>query len=204
MIHITDATFAYPLRALFADLNVTVNDGELLHVCGANGTGKSTLLQILAGLIKLQRGKIEFSPSEHDPRQLVEYLPADGSGLFPKLSAHDNLRFWSQLRHTDVSDQQITTELQRWQLAAPALRFLPVEKFSTGMRRRTALARVMLAKARYWLLDEPFNGLDQHGIETCVGMLREHLQSGGCVVISAHEASYFQSCKPKVLHLGRQ
>lgn len=188
---------------LFRDLNFTVNDGEILHIQGPNGAGKSTLLQILAGLLRLQSGAIDFG-SPHPRRQLNEYLPADGTGLFGKLSAEANLRFWIGLRHANNVDQHIGEALQKWHLDSQQIRQLPVEKFSTGMRRRLALARVSLSGCQNWLLDEPFNGLDKKGMETLLETMQAHTKQGGTIIISAHEAAYIAACHPKVLTIANQ
>lgn len=196
-----DLAFSYGKRKLFQQLSFTVESGRILQLCGQNGVGKSTLLAILAGLLSGSQGSIQLIDAERgavlDERlHHTEYLPAEGNGFFQTLSAHENLRFWSELRPQTSEDQQrkVDLALTEWGLAvsSPHLR-LPVAKFSTGMRRRLALAKLSLSPAALWLLDEPFYGLDQIGGQKFLDLLQAHVKRGGLAVMVTHDLSHVGS-----------
>lgn len=185
MLRVENLGFQFPHMPLFRQVNFEVAAGEILHLRGPNGAGKSTMLAVIAGLLPPTAGSVTFDTVTEDA--LFEYLPADANGLFFKLSAEENLRFWKTFRK-DPGLRSVTEELQRWGLVSDFVRCnLPVEKFSTGMRRRLALARVTASTSRCWLLDEPVNGLDQGGIALFQQALHSHRISGGCALVVCHD-----------------
>ncbi len=203
-------TFAYGKRSIFRDLSFAVESGDVLHIVGGNGTGKSTLLTMLAGLKQPTIGKVSIatlsSSSQDLPsrRDLCEYLPAEGNALYQTLDSRENLRFWFGLRRPiqKSTDQEITALLQNWGLdwQLPHLR-LPVSKFSTGMRRRLALARLMLSPASIWLLDEPLYGLDRKGCQIFFDLIAAHRARGGITLLVTHETTLLESLFTKTLQL---
>lgn len=174
-------------RPLFAGVSFSIAPGDLCLVSGGNGTGKSTLLSILAGLLAPQQGAYSFGDDARGAGR-AEYLQAENNGLFCKMDAVQNLRYWASLRGVHLDDETIFTELERWGLNHPLIRRgFPVEKFSTGMKRRLALARVALSQTKLWILDEPFYGLDQRALGIFQLMLRDHLASGGAALVVSHD-----------------
>lgn len=149
-------------------------------------------MSLLAGLRKEASGSIEYrlpsGKAAEDRRTYVEYLPAEANALFGKMDAMSNLRFWRKLRNLEASDASIRVVLKKWDLDHPLIREnFPVESFSTGMKRRLALARLELSETPCWLLDEPLYGLDTKGIETFQSMLEDHLKKGGITIIVSHD-----------------
>lgn len=188
-------TFAYRHRVLFDGLTFGVRAGEILLLSGANGTGKSTLLAILAGLLMQQKGSVDYADDV-----IPEYLPAEANGLFERLDGADNLRFWQALKGRDVPSKDA---LKFWGLDHSYLLMkFPVEKYSTGMKRRLALTRLTMSTAKVWLLDEPVYGLDAQAVELFRGALREHCQDGGCAVMVSHDLSAFDGLPVQHLRLG--
>lgn len=191
---VKDIGFAYQAaRPLLKGVTFTVKSGQLLHLVGPNGCGKSTLIKILAGLIKPQRGQLSLNgnqpPASHYFAEM-SYLPAEGNGLFDELSAYHNIRFWWSLRQaqpwTDAGCQELLTT---WNLGGPYVsRFIPVGKYSTGMKRRLSLINLQLAHTKLWLLDEPLYGLDQASIVAFQQLLASHLAQGGAAVMISHDA----------------
>ncbi len=189
--------------------------GELIHLRGPNGAGKSTFLRICAGLLDPQKGEIE-SISEH-----FEYLPAEANGFHLKLGAAANLHFWHELRSgKKVSADSLQKSLAEWKLDHPLISgitagtanetamarglenyALPVAKFSTGMKRRLALARLVLNGTPLWLLDEPVSGLDEDAVATFVFTLRRHLENSGAAVIVSHDTRIFTGITTRVLEI---
>lgn len=192
MLEIKLLSFRYQYKTILSRLSFTAAPGEILHITGPNGSGKTTLMSLLAGLRKEAGGSIAYrllsGKVAEDRRSYVEYLPAEANALFGKMDAMSNLRFWRKLRDLDASDASIRSVLKNWDLDHPLVREnFPVESFSTGMKRRLALARLELSETPCWLLDEPLYGLDSKGIETFQSMLDGHLQRAGITVIVSHD-----------------
>lgn len=157
-------------RVLFRGLSLALGPGQALHVSGANGIGKSSLIRILAGLLAPYAGAVER---------------VGGTGLLDERSALDAavplgtaLGFWHALDGATLALDTVGLE----RLAEVPVRFL-----STGQKKRAALARLIAQKAPIWLLDEPLNGLDSGGVEMVEGLIARHLERGGLAVIASHQ-----------------
>jgi heme exporter protein A len=194
MLKISNLSFGYRHLPLFHDISFEIKKGEMIHLSGSNGAGKSTMMSIVSGLLSPNTGTVEFYPGDHsqqavqDRRLFLEYLPAEANGLYQKLGAVENLKFWAQLRGRKLSLGEMLESLDQWDLNLPLIRDqFPVEKFSTGMKRKLALARLQLSPAPCWLLDEPFYGLDTKAIEKFRQCLTEHLAGGGMALTISHD-----------------
>ena len=170
-------------RLLFGSLDLWVERGAALHLAGPNGVGKSSLLQILAGLRKpsfapelapvtngLGRGRVEWKGTVG----LLDERPA----LEPDQPLARALQFWAKLDRGSID------------LAAVGLADLddvPVRYLSTGQRKRAALARLLAQGADHWLLDEPLNGLDSSGVALVEHLIAEKRKTGGAVVVASHQ-----------------
>ena len=157
-------------RVLFRGLSLALGPGEALHVTGANGIGKSSLIRILGGLLRPLAGVVE---REGAVGLLDERHALDGA--VPLAAA---LAFWRELDGQDGP-------LDRLGLAD--LADVPVRYLSTGQTKRAALARLLCQRAPIWLLDEPLNGLDSGGVVLVEGLIAEHLEGGGLAVIASHQ-----------------
>ena len=158
-------------RMLFAGLSLVLGAGQALQIGGANGTGKSSLLRMLAGLLESFAGRIERSGAV----ALLDERPA----LDPALPLGEALHFWQRL---DRCAEDYTARLGLDRLLDVPVRFL-----STGQKKRAALARMLGQQAPIWLLDEPLNGLDARGIGLVEELAAEHCRSGGIAVIASHQ-----------------
>jgi heme exporter protein A len=182
-------------RDVFAGLNFTLPAGGALLLTGANGSGKSSLLRLMAGLLKPAAGELLWdgrnlaeSAEEHAAR--LHYL-GHLDAVKPVLSVVENLRFWAELRSgARVPEAKVTAALDRFALAD--LADLPGRLLSAGQRRRLALARLLAAPAPLWLLDEPSVGLDHASTGRLAGAIAEHRAGGGRVVIATHTALELQ------------
>lgn len=188
---VRDLTFSYGQVPLFRGLSCSVASGVVLHLAGPNGVGKSTLLSLVAGLRRFDSGDVGLM-CDGETRPLapaIEFLSADGNGLFPKLDATSNLRFWATLRGLTLTADEIAHALQVWGLGHRQVReTLAVSKFSTGMRRRLGLARVFLSRAPCLLLDEPTHALDVEGTRLFEAQLLRHREQNGLAIVVSHTA----------------
>jgi heme exporter protein A len=207
VLKIHNLEFRYQFRRILQGVSFAAEAGEIVHIIGPNGAGKTTLMTILAGLRREHAGSIEYhsAPGKvaEDRRDYIEYLPAEANALYGKMDAMTNLRFWQSLRGHRSSDEALVQELEQWDLDHPLIRQnFPVERFSTGMKRRLALARVKLSETPCWLLDEPLYGLDTKGIQTFQIMLETHLRKGGQAWIVSHDTAPLSIFKLRTLDLG--
>src|SRR5690349_16657113 len=157
--------------------------GEVLGLLGANGSGKSTFLRIVGTLLRPHAGTIRVCGHDvvkdaDSVRELVAYM-AHAPGLYDNLTAHENLRFAAAM--LDRSDNEVTGVLERVGLIEVANE--TVRTFSSGMQRRLAIGRLLLARPRLLLLDEPYSNLDQSGIELMNGVISDHVDAGGSAVV---------------------
>jgi heme exporter protein A len=176
-------------RKLFRSMSLAVGPGDALRVAGPNGSGKTSLLRILCGLLAPSGGEVRWngepirSLREDYSRQLV-YL-GHAPAVKGDLTAAENLFIACALAGVSVSEAQVQAALAGVELAAGGV---PVRKLSQGQRRRAALARLWLsAAARLWLLDEPFTALDAQGIALMRGLFAQHLARGGAIVFTTHQ-----------------
>ncbi|HYF08221.1 MAG TPA: heme ABC exporter ATP-binding protein CcmA [Acetobacteraceae bacterium] len=170
-------------RVVFAGLSFAVPAGGALLLTGANGAGKSTLLRVLAGLLPAAEGALLWNGEDvaldrtaHAAR--LRYL-SHQDALKPALTVRENLGFAARVQGGDI-----TAALEGVGLA-PLAEF-PARVLSAGQRRRLALARLSLAPAALWLLDEPTTGLDAASVERLGALLARHRAPGGMVVAATH------------------
>jgi heme exporter protein A len=177
-------------KTLFADLSLALQPGQLLRITGSNGAGKSSLLRILCGLLMASGGRVLWGthPINHDRDAFHTQLIYLGhtAALKGDLSAEENI-----MAAGSLSGDVITNSMARSALIAAGLGHLAsklARTFSQGQKQRVALARLHLAQHKpLWLLDEPFNALDQNANEALQVLIREHLLRGGIVALSSHQ-----------------
>jgi heme exporter protein A len=159
-------------RVLFTGLSLALGPGEALQVAGANGIGKSSLLRILAGLLRPFAGGVT--------REGAVGLIDDKPALDPHLPLGRALAFWRRM------DRPAGDALARLGLAE--LTDVPVRYLSTGQKKRAALARLIGQQAPIWLLDEPLNGLDADAARLAETLAAEHCAGGGICVVASHQS----------------
>ncbi|MDN3568203.1 heme ABC exporter ATP-binding protein CcmA [Paeniroseomonas aquatica] len=170
-------------RAIFAGLSFTLGLGEAVLLVGANGAGKSSLLRLLAGLLTPAEGRLLWDGEDaladragHAAR--LRYLSHQDS-LKLALTARENLAFFARLWGG-------TPEAALAELGLAPLAELPARILSSGQKRRLALARLALAPAALWLLDEPTVGLDAASVARLGTLLARHRAAGGMVLAATH------------------
>lgn len=170
---------------LFRNLDFKCRPGQLIWLRGPNGSGKTSLLRLLAGLSPADEGQLLTDPEV--PAGFKEKLVyiAHANGLKDDLTALESLDFLARLHGRPHDATSLNAALRR--LAIHHRRHAAVRTLSQGQRRRVALSRLALERqAGLWVLDEPFDALDIAGIEAVNGLLREHLARGGGVIMTSH------------------
>ncbi|MEO8302929.1 MAG: cytochrome c biogenesis heme-transporting ATPase CcmA [Betaproteobacteria bacterium] len=173
---------------LFTGIGFRVNPGEALVVTGANGTGKTTLLRILAGLSTPASGEMSWNGAKVAPLDPVFRGVLAHSGHLPglkdELTAEENLASLLALDGETVTSDAVRKALHDVALARQ--RSLPARVLSQGQRRRVGLARLALLPRPLWILDEPTTALDAEGTELLARLLARHLANRGVVVAATH------------------
>jgi heme exporter protein A len=176
-------------RPLFADVSFELHPGELLHIQGKNGVGKTTLLRLICGLSTPQAGQIRWQGQ--DTRQDPQAFRADlfylghQLALKEELTAVENLQADAAVAGRTLSLPQAYEALARMGLRGRER--LPVRVMSQGQKRRTALARLYACPATLWVLDEPFVALDSQAQATLQSLLVKHVSAGGMVLLTSHQ-----------------
>jgi heme exporter protein A len=174
-------------RHVLQGVTTQVRRGELLHVSGPNGTGKTTLLRVVSGLLRPEQGQVTWlgqsiTANRTDYQAALAYA-AHEPALKGDLTALENLKFSVGLkRRTDAT--ALRAALDRMGVSGCA--DLPARVLSAGQRRRVSLARVVAMQASVWLLDEPYANLDAAGSELVSGLLQDHVAAGGLALVVAH------------------
>jgi heme exporter protein A len=176
-------------RPLFSGVDLAVGAGEWLHVRGTNGSGKTSLLRLLAGLSQPEAGEVRWqgepiARDAQDYRRALLFL-GHHAAVKDELTGAENLRLAAQLDDVEVAPAEVLRALHRFGLKGRE--DLPVRFLSAGQKRRVLLARLMIRKAKLWVLDEPFTALDGRAVEMLGALVGEHLAEGGMAVITSHQ-----------------
>jgi len=190
---VTDLVKRYDKKLALDGVSMRAEPGQLLGLVGSNGAGKTTLFQSVAALIRIDAGTITVDGAERGSipaRRALGYLPEEPV-LWPDLTVAEHLQFIARAYSVPDWKPKATDLLERMRLTES--RDAKGGALSQGMRRKVALAMVLLHDSSVLLLDEPFNGLDpeaQHELRTIVRELREH---GTCIVLSSHRLAELEA-----------
>ena len=201
--HITKY-FGY--RCILNDISFSIETGEFITLFGNNGAGKSTLLSIISTLSKPTRGRITFKGTNQKEnlgewRQNIGIISHENR-LYGDLNSVDNLRVFGTLYGIEDLEIKIDQVLQKTDLFHVSR--LPVGNFSSGMKKRLMIARLMLCKPEVLILDEPFAGLDQHSNQWFQNYLTAFHHQGGTVILVTHQLELGLKLATRVLLLHQQ
>jgi heme exporter protein A len=190
-------------RHVLDGVDLKVGAGEMLQITGANGSGKTSLLRTLCGLMHVEDGRVLWAD-----RNIHDDLPAFHSQLVylghepplkADLTARENLHYWVGIRRP-LGRGDTTGALER--VGAGAWGDQPVRTLSAGQKRRVALAGVVLFEAALWLLDEPATNLDADGQRLVGSLIDAQLSKGGVVIVAVHQDLPVGGAAPRRLELS--
>ena len=167
--------------ALTSGLSFSVSNGQCLLLRGPNGTGKTTLLLTLAGVVTPLDGGFALEGAGEDER-VIHYC-GHRNAVKPRLTVLENLTFWAGVNgRTGIGTQAALDDV-----GLGALGDLDAGYLSAGQSRRLALARLLVSHRPLWLLDEPTAALDTEGHDLVTRLIDQHLDSGGCAIAATHD-----------------
>lgn len=182
-------------RTLFEQLSFSIRAGELIHIAGENGTGKSTLLKVLAGLTSDYEGGIfwqgmPLAKVKEDYLNHICYL-SHAKAVKQRLTVQENLDYFSALypNHQREREQSVLEMLH-----LGAYRHQLCSQLSAGQQQRVAIARLLLSHAQLWILDEPFTAIDKQGVAELEDIIANSVSMGVAVMLTTHHG--LQSVKP--------
>jgi heme exporter protein A len=191
-------------RRLFSNLNFSVDPGELLLIEGPNGSGKTSLLRIVCGLLSPEQGEIRWR--DQTTKELAEDYFKDvlylghAAAIKEELSAIENLGIACALAGEPQDLAAIRAALARLGLAGRE--HLPTKYLSQGQRRRVALSRLLLSRRKLWILDEPFVALDAAAVALLSEIITTHLDGGGVVLLTSHQEVELRAANMRRLRLA--
>lgn len=204
MLEVSKLTAIRDERVLFENLSFKVNSGELVQIEGRNGTGKTTLLRIIAGLGDCESGDILWNGnptiSNRDLFHQDLLFLGHQTGVKRELSGYENLSFYQSIQHCNMDKGTLWSALAQVGLAGRE--DVPVAQLSAGQQRRVALARLWLSNQPLWILDEPLTAIDKQGVKVLESLFLQHAENGGIVLLTTHQDMFADSPKLRKIRLG--
>ncbi len=188
MLEVTNLGCVRGHRTLFSDINFRINPGTLLQLKGANGSGKTSLLRIVCGLMAPESGEVRWEGAKirslgEEYSRALAYL-GHRNGIKEELSSLENLRISAGLAGFQLSREQAQEALK--QVGLSGRENLPARFLSEGQRRRSALARLVACKTKLWVLDEVLASLDGAAVRLVESLLERHLSNDGLAIVATH------------------
>ena len=201
MLEIKEISKIINNNTILEDIDLELIPGKIYGIVGRNGSGKTMLFRIIAGLVKptsgmiLYKGENVFEKSKNMPNIGITI---ENMGMYPEFSGFANLRYLANIRKI-ASDEDIRNAIARVGLDSEDKR--PIKKYSLGMRQRIILAQAFMESPEILLLDEPTNGLDESGVELVRNILKEEAKRGAIVFLSSHNKEDISYLCDEIYHI---
>ena len=206
VLEIISVFFYRNKRLIFDNFNLKLKKSQTMILIGSNGIGKTTLFELIVGILEPQKGIIKIN--NHLIQNMFEkkrknftYLPHK-DGLKENLTILENIKNWNYLSANKYDFEKIKSSLDYFDLFK--IKDENVGNLSQGQRKKISLSKLLLSKNLLWLLDEPFNGLDSDSIIKTKKILENHRKTGGVVLLSSHIDVKIKSSRKIVLNKLRQ
>ena len=179
---------------LFENLSFELNSGEVLRISGQNGSGKTSLLKIIAGLNTPELGSIEFdqNQSNSETYQIETLYLGHYAALSSELSCIENLEYLTNL-NTEILSPNFHDALK--EVGLENYEHESAGNLSAGQKRRIALSLLFISQSKVWLLDEPFTALDSDGIKIIENQIEKHCTNGGLCILTTHQNCNIKNLK---------
>jgi heme exporter protein A len=203
-IELTNVQRRYASNLILSDISLSVTQGKIILLKGNNGSGKTTLLKILATRLRPSSGSgkifgFDLIKEAHQVRKSIVYLSVFG-GHYPALTAFENLRLAAKLYDLEFTHAELEGKLEAVGLLSARNKL--VREFSSGMKKRLGLAKVLLSDAELWLLDEPYTALDEEGQHLIDELLKMAKLDGRTIVMASHDSERSMQFVDSVLWLS--
>lgn len=189
MLEVTNLECVRGDRKLFSNISFSMTPGTLLQLTGPNGSGKTSLLRIVCGLMAPENGEVRWQSANirslgEEYSQSFTYV-GHRNGVKEELSSLENLRVSSGLTGINLTREEARQALEQVGLAGREN--LPARFLSEGQRRRLALARLLAGNSPLWVLDEVLASLDSAAVRLVKSLIEEHLSKGGMAIVATHQ-----------------
>ena len=206
ILNLNSVTKAFEERHVLKNIDLRINTGESVFICGINGVGKSTLLRIAAGLLQPDTGIIEICGwnISRDPEKAKPNIGviSHKSMIYPDLTVFENLLFFANLYGVKQPRQRVNELLEDVELGA--YRYDKAAILSRGLLQRLSIARALVHKPVLLLADEPFTGLDTKSCEHLVTILTQFIDDTHAVLMTTHDAGIGLRCSKRVVVLDNR
>ena len=182
MILLKDLKQGFGNRELFRGKNIKIESG-INYLIGTNGTGKTTLLKLMVGILKPQKGEIKYDDKSIEEALDTIGIVFDEPCFFPYLTGLENLLYFNQNARIKVDENFIKSLYHTWNIGAEDIRY---GQYSLGMKKKLSIVLSLMRNPSYWLLDEPFNGLDMETQHMLKLKMTEMKKLGKTVILSSH------------------
>ena len=200
MIKLTNVSIEMNKSSILKEINLSIIDGKCYGIIGRNGSGKSVLFKAIAGFIPIQTGEIWI-----DSHRVMEGTFLNNMGIIiesPNFINHftalENLTCLAEIQRK-IHKEEILTTLEKVGLGEAIHK--KYKYFSLGMKQRLRIAQAIMENPDYYILDEPFNGLDEHGVQDEYQIIQELKRSGKTILLTSHDEKDIQTLCDSVFEI---
>ena len=186
MLLANNLSFSRNNKEIFNDLNLSISPNKIVHIAGRNGIGKTTLIKILANVLIPKTGEIYWN-GKSLKKNIKEFLNnltyiMDIQTSKNEMTVFENIFFWKKLFSSKIKEKELDSIFNLLSLN----RHSKVSFLSRGEIKKLELCRLVIEQKKFWLLDEPYAGLDKSSIELINETFKNHIESGGMIIFSSH------------------